>query len=144
MCLEPLHRRLVGRRPTAIGVATQDIGKWRYATGERFAIGQRPTMESLSHNLDLASHPEILDPQLAQRDVEMAKHGVEKGLRQPFALWLLTKTFDSNCGMQRQRVKSTIERIGNAAGIEQCWLTRLFGRPEIERGGKFIVGAFAA
>ena len=144
MRFKPRHRRPIGRRPTAIGVAAQDLAKWRRATGKRLAIGKRTAMEPFGHDLDPAPHAEILDAQFAQRNVEVAKHGIEEGLRQPFAIRLATQTVDGDGSMQRQCVEAAIERIGNAAGIEQFWQTRLLGSPEIERGGKLLVGALTA
>src|SRR5215475_3729242 len=79
---EPGHHCIVDRRPTAIGIAAQDLGQRRRAAGQRGAVGQRPALQALCHDLDAAPDAKILHADLAQGEVEMVEHGVEKLLRQ--------------------------------------------------------------
>lgn len=43
-----------GRRTTAIGVAPQDLRQRCRAPGKRLAVGERPAMQPLGHDLDPA------------------------------------------------------------------------------------------
>src|SRR5712664_837757 len=45
------HRLALGWRPTAIGVAAQDLAERGWPAGQGFAVGQRPAMQPLGHDL---------------------------------------------------------------------------------------------
>ena len=76
---------------------------------------------------------QILDADLAQGEVEMAEHGVEERLRQRLAVGLAPQPIDHQRRMQGERIEAAIERVGNAAGLEQFGRTRPLGRAGIER-----------
>ncbi len=76
-------------------------------------------MQALRHDLDATPDPQVLDADLAQGEVEVAEHGVEKGLGQRLAIRFAAQAIDRQGGMQGQRVEAAVERVGNAAGLEQ-------------------------
>jgi len=143
MCFEPSHGGL-RRRPTAIGVAPQDLGQRCRAARQGVAVSKRPSVQPFRHDLDPASDTQILDAQFAQRDIEVAEHGIEEGLRQPFAVGLSAQTVYGKGGMQGQRIEAAIESVGNAAGIEQFRQTRVFGSLGIKGSGKLVFGTLTA
>ena len=74
----------------------------------------------------------------------MAEHGVEVGLRQCFAIRLALQPVDHQRRVQGERIESAVQRVGNAAGLEQLGRARPLGGAHIEGGGKFLSGRAAA
>ncbi len=132
-----------GRRPTAIGIAPQDLVQARRATAQRFAIGKRPPVQPLRHDLDPPSHAEVLNADFTQRQIEVLKHDVEESLGQPIAVGLTPQTVYGEGSMQCQGVETAIERVGNAAGVEQPRPTRLLRYAHVEGSGKLVFGTLA-
>lgn len=133
----------IGRRRTPIGVAPQDLRQGDRAAGERRAVGKRPPVQPFRHDLDPPSDAEILNADFTQGDVEVAEHDIEEGLGQPIAVRLTTQAVDGKGGMQRQGIEAAVERVGNAAGVEQPRSTRLLRHLQIERSGKLVFGTLA-
>ncbi len=82
-------------------------------------------MEALGHDLDAPADAQILDADFAQGEVEVAEHGVEERLRQFLAVGLAPQPIDHQRGMQGERIETAVERVGNAAGLEQFRRPRL-------------------
>lgn len=101
-------------------------------------------MQPLGHDLDAPPDAQILDADLAQGEIEVAEHGVEKCLRQGFAIGFPAQAIDRERGMQGKRIEAAVEGIGNAARLEQLRRTGPLGRPGIEGGGKGIFWLAAA
>ena len=143
MGFEPHHRLRIGRRPTAIGVAAQDLGECRLIASQGPAIGQSPAMQSFGHDLDAPAHPQILNTDFAQGEIEMTEHGVEEALRQLRAVRLALQPIDHQRRMQGERIETAVERVGNGAGLEQVGRPRVAGGAGIKRGGKRLLGLLA-
>lgn len=73
----------------------------------------------------------------------MAKHGVEESLRQPVTIGLAPQPLDGEGSMQRQRVKASVEGIGNAAAVVQMRLARLLRNSAIEGFAQLFFDTFA-
>lgn len=132
-----------GRRPTAIGVASQYLVQARRTTGQCLAIGKRPPVQPLRHDLDPPSHAEVLDANFTQGEVEVLEHDIEEGLGQPIPVGLAPQTIYGEGGMQCQGIETTVERVGNAAGVEQPRPTRLLRYAQIEGCGKLVFSTLA-
>ena len=110
MGLKPCHHFIVDWRPTAIGVSAQDLGGRRWAVSQGRAIGERPTVQPLGHDLDPAPHTQILHAQFPQGEIEMTEHRtVEEFLRQHFAVGLAAEAVDHEHCMQGQRIEAPVE-----------------------------------
>ena len=144
MDFEPAHHGVINRRPTAIGVAPQDLGQRCRGAGQGFTVGEGPAVQPLSHDLDPPPHAQVLDAEFTQGDIEVAKHGIEEGLRKPLAVRLATQSVDGERCVQSQRIEAAVECVGNAAGIEQFRQARVLRGPRIERSSKFVFGTLAA
>lgn len=138
------HHGVIGRRPTAIGIAPQDFRQRGRAAGQRFTVGERPAVQPLGHDLDPTSHAQVLDAEFTQGDIEVAKHGIEESLRQPLTVRLTTQPVDGERCVQGQRIEPAVERVGNAAGTEQFGQARMLSGPRIESSSKFVFGTLAA
>jgi hypothetical protein len=57
---------------------------------------------------------------------------------------LAAQAIDHQRCMKRQGIEAAIERVGNAAGLEQLGRSRQFGRARVKRGGKGLIGIPAA
>lgn len=143
MGFEPCHR-LVVRRPTAVSIATQDLGERGRTTGQSLAIGQRAAVQALGHDFDAPADAQVLNADFAQGEVEVAKHGIEEGLRQSFSVGLAPQPIDHQGSVQGQRIEAPVERIGNGAGLEQLGGARITGCLCIKRGGKGFIGLATA
>jgi len=94
MGFELRHCQSVSRRPTAIGVAAQDLGQCRPIARQGRAIGQSPPVQSFGHDLDTPAHAQVLDTDFAQGEIEVTEHGVEEALRQLLAVRLAPQPID--------------------------------------------------
>ena len=101
-------------------------------------------MQPLGHDLDSPSYAQVLDAEFTQGDVEVAKHGIEEGLRQPLAVRLASQAIYGKCGVQGQRIEPAIKRVGNAAGVEQFREARVLRSPLIESSTKLVLGTLTA
>ena len=143
MGFEPNDNFGILRRPTAIGVAAQDLGKGRGSIVQSLTVGQRPSMKPFCHDLDTPAYAQILNADLAQSEIEMSKHGVEEGLGQDIAIGLAAQPVDHQRGMERQRVEATVQSVGYAAGFEELRRARLLGHLAINGHGKLVLGLSA-
>ena len=101
-------------------------------------------MESLCHDLDAAPDAKILYPDLPQRKVEMAEHGVEERLRQGLTVRFAAQAVDDYGRMQCQGIEASIERVGNSAVLVQFGRPRTFSGTGVEQCSDFFTGRAAA
>src|SRR4029450_8858785 len=139
MGLQALDLGVVGR-PTAVGVAAQGVAERRRAAGQGLPISQGPAMQPLSHDLDAPAHAQVLHADSPQGEVQVAEHGIEEGLRKALPVRAAPQAVDHQGSVERQSIEAAVERVGNAAGLEQHGLTRLLGRARIEGCGKRLMG----
>jgi len=92
----------------------------------------------------LPTDAQILDADLAQGEIEVTEHDVEEGLRQGRAIRLAMQAIDHQRGMQGECVEPAIERIGNAAPLEQLGRARPRGGALVEPGGEVVSRLAAA